>query len=243
MIINILAKMSQAVGPQEALGWCNEKLSTNPDSIQYNGMIAIVYEMNNEYNKAIKHLNKCVQTASMDNLPIYPYLLRKTRLLQTLYSRTSDKAYLEKAIKEYESVLEKQPNNVSVLNNLAYLLIENSKEFDRALGYAQRAYKAVPNNPDIIDTYAYVLLKKGQYVKAEELMQMALQLFEQKQVSAPMAAYEHLGMLKERLDKYPEAIKAYENALEAGKDQISEETKQRLQTTISELSEKMQDGE
>jgi len=164
-------------------------------------------------------------------------------LLQTLYSRTSDKAYLEKAIKEYESVLEKQPNNVSVLNNLAYLLIENSKEFDRALGYAQRAYKAVPNNPDIIDTYAYVLLKKGQYVKAEELMQMALQLFEQKQVSAPMAAYEHLGMLKERLDKYPEAIKAYENALEAGKDQISEETKQRLQTTISELSEKMQDGE
>lgn len=243
LIANMLNRASLTVGPGEALKWCNEKLQAEPDSLEFNTAIVQVYETSKEYNKAIEYLDKCMQIASKNALPTYSYTYKKANLLQLLYARTSDKIYLDKVIKEYQSMLEEQPNNTMVLNNLAYLLIDDSKEFDKALEYAQRAYDALPNNPNIIDTYAYALFKKGQYTKAEELLQMAVQLFEQDQVSAPADTYEHLGMAKEQLNQYPEALEVYKRALEVGKGQISEEMEQRLQTVISELSEKIQDGE
>lgn len=243
LIANMLSRASMTVGPEEALKWCNEKLQANPESLKFNTAIIQVYETSGEYNKAIKHLDKCIQIASKNNLSTHSYTIKKANLLQKLYTRTSDKTYLGQVIKEYESMLEKQPNNIVALNNLAYLLVDDSEEFDKALKYARRAYDALPNNPDIIDTYAYVLIKKGQSAKAEELLQMAVQLFEQDRVSAPAETYEHIGMAKKQLNQYPGALEAYEMALEIGKEQMPEETKQRLQTAISELSEKIQNGE
>lgn len=90
----------------------------------------------------------------------------------TVQAQTSDKQYLSIAVEEFEKILVKQPNNTSVLNNIAYFLADNNEQLDKALEYAKRAHEDSPNDGNIMDTYAYTLCKVGDYAKAGEVLQM-----------------------------------------------------------------------
>jgi tetratricopeptide (TPR) repeat protein len=61
----------------------------------------------------------------------------------------------------YEEILKLAPDNPVALNNLAYILAENSVDLDQALTYAQRARQKLPNHPDIADTLGWVYIKKN----------------------------------------------------------------------------------
>ena len=84
---------------------------------------------------------------------------------------------MKKAISQYESLLDKLPNNFSVLNNIAYLLADNDERLSDAVEYAKRAWQLRPNDPSVLDTYAYALYKTGEYEKASEYLQAAKQQF------------------------------------------------------------------
>ena len=71
----------------------------------------------------------------------------------------------EMAAVKYESILKQEPNNVHVLNNLAYLFIKRNK-YDEALELAKRAVEIEPKYLPIQDTYATALFKSGQYAEA-----------------------------------------------------------------------------
>ncbi len=77
----------------------------------------------------------------------------------------------EVAIEQYQQVLEAQPENVVVLNNLAWLLHE--QEDPKAVGYAQRAHELVPDRPEIMDTLGWLLLEGGDSARGLELLQQA----------------------------------------------------------------------
>lgn len=61
----------------------------------------------------------------------------------------------EAAIKLYQSVLEKAPNQVIALNNLAWLYSESEK-FEDAITTAERAAELAPNSADVIDTLGWI---------------------------------------------------------------------------------------
>jgi tetratricopeptide (TPR) repeat protein len=61
----------------------------------------------------------------------------------------------------YEQLLKMQPNNVVVLNNLAYLMAESGTELDQALTLAQRAKQAMPEGLDVADTLGWIYIKKN----------------------------------------------------------------------------------
>ena len=234
-MIEILRQMNSILGKDQAIKWCNEKLQTDPDSIAVNLSMFNIYLIPGEYNKALKYIDRCIELTADNDQFNATYKMNKANALQMAYAKTSDNSYLDKAVNEYESLLQKQPMNLAVLNNLAYILAETKTNVDKALEYAKKAYEALPNNPNVLDTYGYVLLMNEKYEQADEILQMALQLFEQSSVTAPAEVYEHIGMAKEKLGQNADAVKAYQQAIEI-QSTLSQQKKLELKNAIERLS-------
>jgi len=79
------------------------------------------------------------------------------------------------AEQHYRNVLNIDPNNVTALNNLAYVLINLGNRYQEALELTQRAVKIDPENAAILDTHARALLGVGQLGDAEQAIYVALE--------------------------------------------------------------------
>jgi len=232
---SILRVMYILLGAEEVEAYCRELLEANPDSLVPNIAMFNLKAIGGKYDEAVVYVDKCLQIVGPDSLQRDVYIGKKVEILTIAYAKTSDNKYLKKAIIEYESLLDKMPNNPGVLNNLAYMLAEENVRLGEALEYAKKAHDTMPNNPSFLDTYSYVLYKNGKYSEAAENLQAALQLYEQMNISASSDVYEHLGMIKEKLGSIDEAIAAYELALEIGKGGLTDEVKERLELAIKRL--------
>jgi uncharacterized protein (TIGR03790 family) len=92
-------------------------------------------------------------------------------MLGMLYDQTAD---YEKAVTRYRRVLEIAPNNVVVLNNLAYIVGVRQKNTKEALPYAEAAY-AANRHPSTADTLAWILHLAGENNRAFTLLTEAVQ--------------------------------------------------------------------
>ena len=232
----MLQKIYALIGAEEVIAICQEKLAANPESLYANFTMFNISMLNSQYNRAIEYIDKCLVIAGSDNLKKSRYTAEKVGVLELAYKKTSDKIYLQKAIKEYESLLVEMPNNISVLNNLAYMLADAGEKLDKALEYAKQAYDLMPNNANVMDTYSYVLYKNGKHEQAEEYLHSALQQYEKDSISAPTDVYKHLGMIKEALGLPAEAVAAYQQALELGDKTMTEGEKEEIGKAIKRLT-------
>lgn len=91
-----------------------------------------------------------------------------------LASAYQDNQALEKAASEYRRLLKQAPNNVVVLNNLAW--IAHALGQSDALQLAQRAYDAAPETPAVMDTYGWLLVKNKQTKRGVDILQQAVSL-------------------------------------------------------------------
>jgi tetratricopeptide (TPR) repeat protein len=94
----------------------------------------------------------------------------------------------EEARKFYEASLKQNADDGVVLNNLAYLIVENGGDPDLALTYAQRARQKMPHEPGFADTVGVIYMKKN-------LVDNALEIFETLVREKPGEAvfHRHLG--------------------------------------------------
>ena len=237
-VFSILMRMNSIIGQKEAEKYCEQRLKTAPNSLAANYTMFNFANINGQYNKAIHYIERCLEIIQPDSPLKVNYTMSKATALNAAYNKTSDKNYLQKAISTYESLLDKMPNNTSVLNNLAYMLAENNQRPNDAVKYAKRAYQTMPNNPGLMDTYAYALYRSDRLEEAAELEQSALQQFEQDKTTVPTDVYEHLGMIKEKLGLANEALAAYKQALEAGRNTLPETAKQRIEAAIERVSQR-----
>lgn len=79
------------------------------------------------------------------------------------------------AEKQLQTVLQRQPENVVALNNLAWVELQ-LKRPDNALKLAEQATTLAPNQPPFMDTLAAVLSAKGEHAKAVELQSKVVAL-------------------------------------------------------------------
>ena len=113
------------------------------------------------------------------------------------------------AEKAYKAVLEILPDNINVLNNLAYMYAESLDRPADARPYGERVAKLAPNNPDVLDTHGWALAKSGQFAEAEQVLLRAVQTG---RASAEIRY--HLGWVNEKTGRPSDALRQYRRALE-----------------------------
>ena len=125
--------------------------------------------------------------------------------LALLYDRTGRD---EQARKEYEIVIQLQPENATALNNLAYLEAEEGVDLNQALAHAQRAQQKLPGDLDVQDTLALVYIRKN---LTSEGIRMLRELVSRKPDSAPF--HLHLALALYQKGDRPWAKRELETAL------------------------------
>lgn len=233
---NILRGMYSTLGADEVKKYCNQKLQEAPNSLAVNYVLYQMSKVGGDYNKAVTYLDKVTELVGPATEQGLNYRNDKAELLFGTYLAYSDNSYLNRAIEVWQELLEDLPDNASLLNNLAYAFISADRQPQKALDYIERALEISPDNPRFLDTAAYVLYKNGRFKEAEEHAQASVQQFELQEAYAPAEVYEHIGMIKEKLDATDEAVAAYRKALELGQQQYSEEQIGRINNAIERLS-------
>ncbi|MHC4950850.1 MAG: tetratricopeptide repeat protein, partial [Planctomycetota bacterium] len=234
----VMKIMLSTVGEEMVTAWINNKLAADSTSLPAHLLASSLAQMNGSYNKAIDEIDQCIENVGPDSPKWLAYNFKKVNLLILAYAKTVDQDYLGRATDLLTQILELQPNNPSLLNNLAYLLVDNDQQLEDALQYARRAHLQDPGNLIYLDTYAYAQCKTGQYKQAEENLIRAIQIYEVSGQPTPWEVYKHFGMAKEGLGKTKEAIEMYQKALDAS-DQIPEKERQQLQQAIQRLQQSL----
>lgn len=81
------------------------------------------------------------------------------------------------AAKQYRVLLDAQPENPAILNNMAW--VSSQLKDPKAAEFAEKANKLAPNQPAIMDTLAVILSENGAHGRSLELFQRALELVPQ----------------------------------------------------------------
>jgi Tfp pilus assembly protein PilF len=95
---------------------------------------------------------------------------------------------MAKAAEHYEKALALQPDDLLLLNNVAYLEAAVLDKVPQAVERARRALALNPVNADLMDTLGFALTKKGEYPEAIGLLRRA------SRVQASATTYAHLAM-------------------------------------------------
>ena len=72
--------------------------------------------------------------------------------------------------------LEKEPDNATALNNLAWILTDDMGQHADALALAEPALKRAPENTDLLDTHGVICMQLERYDEAEASLQKALRV-------------------------------------------------------------------
>ncbi|HEY2382939.1 MAG TPA: tetratricopeptide repeat protein [Terriglobia bacterium] len=115
---------------------------------------------------------------------------------------------LDAAKQSYTAALKINPNAPLAANNLAFILLEEGRDLDAALDFAQRARKGDPNDPNFADTLGWVQHTRGNNTIAREQLRFAVS----KNPDNPVFQY-HLAMVYKQDYQMKEAEAALRKAL------------------------------
>ena len=119
----------------------------------------------------------------------------------------------EDAKQNYLQALKVNPNFASAANDLAFILVEEGRDLDSALGWAQTARRGDPKSPTIADTLGWVHHKRGNNTLALDQLRFAVS----RDPGNPQFLY-HLAIIYKETGQAREAEAALKKALSKRKD-------------------------
>ncbi|MFC1490926.1 tetratricopeptide repeat protein [Candidatus Latescibacterota bacterium] len=122
----------------------------------------------------------------------------------------------DKAENTLMKVLDITPDDPLALNNLAYMYLENNKNYSKAIDLVNQALEAEPDNGAYLDTLGWAYYLKGNYKKARKNIEKALKVANEVDKGV---IYKHYGDILVKLGKTNDAIDAYNSAVEYGEDE------------------------
>lgn len=152
-----------------------------------------------------------------DRPPASDPLLNDVGALSTGISRRLEQAdqlaksgKMDEAARLTEQVLERDPENLSALQNMLYFARFLSRLDDRVDGFYEKAKQINPQVALIYDYYGVVLVRQGKYDAAAAALKTAIEL--QPDDAEP---HKFLGEILERQNRPAEAIAHYQRAVAA----------------------------
>jgi tetratricopeptide (TPR) repeat protein len=163
------------------INWHDE----NPDNDSVPVSIAgdLAGENSKKANEIAERLLRKSLENDPENVPAMTYL---AMLLQNS-GRASE------SVEIYQQILNQQPDNTVIMNNLAWVLCQEQNKNKEALELAERGLQINPDYIDLIDTRGMIYYKLEQYERAIHDFTQALDLYPQ---TAPAKAATYLHMAK-----------------------------------------------
>ncbi|AIL64596.1 tetratricopeptide repeat protein [Rickettsiales bacterium Ac37b] len=192
----------------------------NPTYIEPLMLLANSYSSQGEYIKANNIYSNII--ASIPNIQKKEWVLFYIR--GTNYSLLKNNI---KAEKDFLKALKLNPEQYTVMNDLAYTWLEHGKNIDKATEMIKIAYENDPQNPQVLDSMGWALYLQGHYEKALNLLENAIELLP----NDPTVG-EHLGDAYYKLSYNRQAKYEWERALQ---NSDNTQIKRRLRNKINKL--------
>lgn len=148
-------------GPAQAYNELRQIWNEQPDGRMAGLLLDLARQQDPE---AVPEILQAWEEAEPDNRGRLLYMAEQ-------YQREGDEIA---AITTYEQILERNPEDPVVLNNLAWLL--KDRELPRAAAMAEQAANLRPNSPAILDTYGWLLHLQGDREGALTQLERAAEL-------------------------------------------------------------------
>ena len=133
--------------------------------LQCRFLLAVIYALSGRKRLADFELNKLLETGYMQ---------------ASVYAAIAFIAWeqndTERCLSYYEQSLRKDPDNISSLNGLGYVLACQEKDLTRALSLCKQAVKSAPKSAACLDSLGWVYYKLGLYKDALQYLQLAEQI-------------------------------------------------------------------
>jgi tetratricopeptide (TPR) repeat protein len=157
--IQLLAETAALAGKYDlAIEQYQHLQRLRPESSHVHIELGLLYDVKGEHELALSHFQTARQMNSKD--PLAPALMGRVR---------EQIGRKREAIQDYRESLHLDPDNASVMNNLAYALAETNGDPEEALRVARRALEKDPNNLDFTDTLGWIYLKKNELPSALQI--------------------------------------------------------------------------
>lgn len=115
----------------------------------------------------------------------------------------------------FRQLLTRDPEHAPALNYLGYMLAERGVRLDESVELIQRALKSQPDNGSYLDSLGWAYFKGGKLDLAEEYLKRAAA-----QLATNSVVQDHYGDVLVRLQRYEDAIAAWNRALSGDGDTI-----------------------
>ena len=113
---------------------------------------------------------------------------------------------------ELEILLQRNPDEAGVNNDLGYLYADQGKNLEKAEAMIRKALQEEPKNAAYLDSLGWVLFKRGKVKEAVEPLEKAVQNLTG---GGDATIFEHLGDVYFRLQETAKAKAAWERAEQA----------------------------
>lgn len=186
-------------------------LEVNPNLIGAYFALGGIDAMSGDLKSAIVNYEKLIEKTP-DHLP--------TRMLLALTFEREEQ--FVKAAEQYKKILEISPRFAPAANNLAYIILEQTKNGDlnEALRLAELAKEELPRESSVTDTLAWVHYRKGNARAALPLLMEAIRVNKEAEGNQPVnpEILYHLALVQNDLDNKDEARKTIQIAIERAGD-------------------------
>ena len=215
--------------------WCKNKLRAKPDWTAMRLVLAGIYRGKGQVNQEISEL-KAAQSSANENLSE-----NIDRQLTVTYLRAQR---WQEAIDVCRRLIKKRPNDATLVNNLAYALLETGSHDEEAVATAKKAYDLNRTDTNVMDTYAMALIKMKDYSQAELIMLRAIQEMRRSENQAPPEYEYHLAQALQGQKQYGQALERLQKVQKQLQDSVNQRDSvwlERINTLLTEIEQQRED--